>query len=335
MEVLRIHAAADVRLHDEPTPLPAPDEELVRITAVGLCGSDLHWYEDGGIGRARISEPLVLGHEVGGVIADGPREGLRVAVEPARPCGHCATCLAGDANLCADVRFCGHGTTHGGLRTFMAWPRRLLLPVPERMADDEVALLEPLGIALHAIGLAHVRAGMSAGVFGCGPVGLLLIRTLRALGLGPILATDALPHRVEAALASGATEARLSSVEGQPDDIDSWGPVDVAFEVAGEDAAVETALRMVRLGGRVVVVGIPPTDRTTFGASLAREKGLTLVMSRRMQSQHLLRAIELVDDGVVDLGGLITARYPMREGRAAFEALVSRAGLKIVVQPAA
>ena len=333
MDVLRIHARADIRLHEEPTPIPGPGEELVRITAVGLCGSDLHWYEDGGVGRAKITEPLVLGHEMGGVIAAGPREGLRVVVEPARPCGTCATCLAGHGNLCESVRFCGHGTTHGGLRTFMAWPRRLLLPLPDSIAGDDVALLEPLGIALHAVGLGHVRAGMSAGVYGCGPVGLLLIRTLRAFGLGPILATDTLPHRVEAALASGAAEARLTAIDSQPVDVGSWGPVDVAFEVAGEDAALETALRTVRVGGRVVVVGIPPTDSTTFGASLAREKGLSIVMSRRMQPQHLLRAVELVDDGAIDLDGLISHRFPIGEGRAAFEALVSRAGLKVVVKP--
>ena len=333
MEVLRLYGAGDIRVTNEPDPEPRPGEALVRLTAVGLCGSDLHWYEDGGIGTARVDGSLVLGHEMGGVIAAGPSEGQRVVVEPANPCGECTMCRAGHNNLCENVKFCGHSDTDGGLRTLMAWPRRLLMPVPDTIVGDDVALLEPLGIALHATGLGQVRAGMSVGVYGCGPVGLLLIRALRAAGVARIQASDALSHRLEAAAISGADEVRLTAVDGQPDDVDQWGPVDIAFEVAGEDAALETALRTVRVGGRVVVVGIPPTDRHSFAAGLAREKGLTLVLSRRMKSQHMLRAIELVDDGAVDLSGLISDSYPLSEGVAAFDALVARAGLKIVVKP--
>ena len=233
MEVLRLHGARDVRVHQEPEPIPAPGEELVRVTTVGLCGSDLHWYEDGGIGSSRVVEPLVLGHEIGGVIVSGPREGERVIVEPANPCGHCAVCRAGHANLCPDVKFCGHAPIDGGLRTLMAWPQRLLLPVPDTIVGDTVPLLEPLGIALHGLDLGHLRAGMSAGVFGAGPIGLMVIRALRAAGAGRIVATDALPHRVEAALASGADEAYLTPVDGLPDGIERWEPVDVALRGGG------------------------------------------------------------------------------------------------------
>lgn len=335
MEVLRLHGARDVRVHQEPEPIVASGEELVRITAVGLCGSDLHWYEDGGIGEDVVEAPLVLGHEMGGVIVSGPREGERVVVEPANPCGHCAVCRAGDANLCPNVRFCGHAPIDGGLRTLMSWPQRLLLPVPDSVEGDDVALLEPLGIALHGIDLGHFRAGMSAGVFGAGPIGLMLIRALRAAGAGRIVATDALPHRVAAALASGADEAYLTSVDGQPDGIADWEPLDVAFEAAGEDAALEAGLISVRLGGRVVVVGIPPTNRHSFTARHARGKGLTIAFSRRMKAIHMLRAIEMVDHGLVSLEGLITGTYPLGEAAAAFDELVARSGLKIVVKPTA
>ena len=333
MEVLRIHGVRDVRIEEEPAPIPGPGEELVHVTAVGLCGSDLHWYEGGGIGNDRVTDPLVLGHEMGGVIAAGPSEGERVVIEPADPCGACTVCRAGHGNLCPDVRFAGHAPTDGGLRTLLAWPRRLLLPVPDSVHGDDVALLEPLGVALHAIELGHVRAGMSAGVYGCGPVGQLVIRALRAAGVERIWATDVRSHRVEAAVVSGAHEARLAAVDGGLDGTESWGPLDVTFEVAGDDAALATALRTVRVGGRVVVVGIPATGRHSFEAGLAREHGITIVMSRRMKLQHLLRAIELVGDDAVDLGGLITARYPLHDGAAAFDALVSRSGLKVVVNP--
>ena len=303
------------------------------MTAVGLCGSDLHWFEDGGIGADRVQEPFVLGHEMGGIIASGIREGMRVVVEPARPCGRCDVCLGGSSNLCQSVEFCGHYPTPGGLSGFISWPSDLLLPIPDSIAGDDVALLEPLGIALHAIDLSHFQTGMTAGVYGCGPIGLFLIRALRATGAGRIQATDPLPHRREAALLSGADEVRHTEVAGQPHGVDSWGPVDVSFDASGEDAAIETALRTVRTGGRVVIVGIPPGDRSSFPASLARERGLTIVLSRRMKAQHMHRAIELVDRGAVDLGGLITATFAISEGPDAFQQLVARSGLKIVINP--
>ncbi len=335
MDVLRLHGAGDLRLHSELEPAPSSGEELVRVTAVGLCGSDLHWFEDGGIGEDRIVDPFVLGHEMGGVIATGAREGERVVIEPANLCGECDTCRAGHGNLCQQVQFCGHYPTPGGLSTFLAWPSPLLIPIPDTIEGDRVALLEPLGIALHAIDLGQFQKGMSAGVYGCGPIGLFLIRALRAAGAATIQASDPLPHRLEAALASGADDVRLTPVDGQPEGVKNWGPVDVAFEAAGENAAVETALHTVRTGGRVVVVGIPPTDRTSFPASLGREKGITVFLSRRMKQHHMHQAIDLVDRGAVDLSGLITSRYPIDRGTEAFIELVSRSGLKIVIKPSA
>jgi L-iditol 2-dehydrogenase len=333
MEVLRLHGAKDVRIHQEPEPVAAPGEELVRITAVGLCGSDLHWYEDGGIGEAVVEDPLVLGHEMGGVIVSGPRAGERVIVEPANPCGHCDVCRAGNANLCLEVKFCGHAPINGGLRELMNWPQRLLLPAPDSIVGDDIALLEPLGIALHGLDLGHFKAGMSAGVFGTGPIGLFIIRALKAMGASHIIATDTKPHRVQAALASGADEAYLTTVAGQPEGIDDLAKVDIGFEAAGEDAALESALITVKLGGRVVVVGIPPTNSHTFSAKLARGKGLTIVWSRRMKAIHMLRAIEMVDHGIVPLDGMITATYPLSEAARAFDDLVARNGLKIIVKP--
>jgi L-iditol 2-dehydrogenase len=198
-----------------------------------------------------------------------------------------------------------------------------------------VALLEPLGIGLHALDLAHFRAGQSAGVFGAGPIGLFIIRALRAAGAGRIVATDAMPHRVEAALASGADEAYITAVDGLPDGIKEWEPVDASFEAAGEDMALEAANIAARRGGRVVVVGIPPSNRHSFTARYARGKGLTMSFSRRMKAQHMLQAIELVDHGTVPLDGLISSTYPLAEAARGFDELVARSGLKIVVKPTA
>jgi L-iditol 2-dehydrogenase len=332
MRVLRLHAAREVAVHEEPDPVPAPGEDLVRVTAVGLCGSDLHWYEDAGIGDARLVRPLVLGHEIGGVVAAGPRAGERVAVDPSIPCERCEACVTGHGNLCLDLRFSGHGATDGALREFMAWPSRLLLGVPDVITDPEVPLLEPLGVAIHAIELGHFRPGMRAGVYGCGPIGLLTIAALRAMGASEIVATEPLPHRRAAALAMGATEAWPTDDDGVS--TEALGHrVDVAFETAGDDGAVQTAVAAVRLGGRVVLAGIPPNDRTTFVASVARRKGVSLILSRRMKAHHLARAMALVKAGLVPLEMIISNRYPLHQSSQAFEELSNREGLKVVVEP--
>jgi len=332
--VARLHAPGDVRIADEPPPTVGPGEVLLRVTSVGLCGSDLHWYEDGAIGEARLDRPLVLGHEISAVIEDGPRRGTRVAVDPADPCGTCTTCADGHEELCAVMRFAGHSTTDGGLRRLMAWPERRLHTVPESIGDEEASLLEPLGVAIHAVDLGAVVPGMRAAVVGCGPIGLLVIGALRAAGIDDIVATDVLPHRVAAARHAGAARAWLAREGTLPERDQSDDRADVAFDCAGDEAAVNDAIRIAAPAGRVVLVGIPGDDRTTFTASTARRKGLTLVLCRRMTAADLDRAIALAGDGRIDLTSLITDRFPLDEASAAFAALAARRGLKVVVQPA-
>lgn len=335
MRVARLHGVGDVRVADEPAPVPGPGESLVQVTAVGICGSDLHWYADGGIGDATLQRPLVLGHEFAGVIRGGPRDGERVAVDPAIPCEACELCRAGHQNLCPSVDFAGHGRTDGALREFLAWPTELLHPLPAGVSDADGALLEPLGVALHAVGLGHLRAGATVGVFGCGPIGLLLVRLARLAGAGLVLAADPLTHRREAAVAFGADlvwdpAAGLADLQSV---VTGLG-VDVAFEVAGVDEAIDAALVAARPGARVVLVGIPSGDTSTFRASVARRKGLTIVLSRRMNAIYP-RAIKLVERGGVDLGPLVTGRFPLAETGAAFADATARTGLKVVIEPAA
>ncbi|MEV4459529.1 alcohol dehydrogenase catalytic domain-containing protein [Microbispora sp. NPDC049633] len=336
MRAARLQKAGDIRLADEPRPVSGPGESLVRVTAVGLCGSDLHWYSEGGIGDAVLDEPLVVGHEIAGVIEGGPRHGARVAVDPAIPCGRCAVCATGYGNLCPDVRFAGHGTLDGGLREFLTWPDELLHPLPDALSDSDGAMLEPLGVALHTVDLGHVSLGSPVAVVGCGPIGLLVIRLARLAGASVVVAVDPLPHRRAAALRFGAGHA-LSPEEAGPaawagiDGLDGLG-VRVAFEVAGVDDAVRVAMTAVRPGGRVVLAGIPDDDRTSFPASLARRKGLTLALVRRMNLTYP-RAIRLVADGSVDVASLVTERFPLEATADAFAAAVSRRGLKVVVEP--
>jgi L-iditol 2-dehydrogenase len=326
----RLYGAGDVRVTDEPSPLAEPGTSLVAVTAVGLCGSDLHWYEEGGIGDARLDRPLVVGHEMAGVATDGPLRGRRVAIDPAVPCRACRACLSGHGNLCPDVRFAGHGVCDGGLRELIAWPTELLHPLPDAVGDADGAMLEPLGVALHALDLGRVRLGASVAVIGCGPIGLLLVRAARIAGATRVVAVEPLPHRLRVASEFGADEAWTPDEAAQR--FAAGVEVDVAFEVAGTDDAVHAAMLAARPGARVVLVGIPDGDTTTFRASLARRKGLTLVLARRMNDAYP-RAIEMVSRGLVDVATLVTERFPLDRTAEALAAAGSRRGIKVVVEP--
>jgi L-iditol 2-dehydrogenase len=321
VKVARLHGVRDIRLSDEPVPESGAGLSLVRVTAVGLCGSDLHWYGEGGIGDAVIERPLVIGHEFAGVVESGPRAGTRVAVDPAIPCGICALCRDGHPNLCLDLSFAGHSTCDGGLREFVAWPSHLLHPLPTGVSDADGALLEPLGVAVHAMDLGHLKTGNPVAVIGCGPIGLMLIQVAKAAGAGTVFATDPLPHRRQAAQRVGADEVSDELTDNT---------ADVVFEVAGTDAALDAAVLAARPGARIVLVGIPNQDSTTFRASVARRKGLTLLLVRRMKDVYP-RAISLVRRGQVDLDSLVSSRYPLEQIADAMVAAASRDGLKVVV----
>ncbi len=333
MKVLRLHNIGDLRLHEEAVPTPGQDEVLIQVKAVGICGSDLHWYSESGIGDARLVRPLVLGHEFSGVIDSGPRKGQRVAVDPALPCERCEFCVQGHPNLCNGVHFAGHGETDGALRDYLAWPQRYLFDLPDAISDVEGAMLEPLGVAIHAVDLAHLRPGMSIGVFGCGPIGLMILQLARRSGATRIIATDRLQHRVDAAWEYGADLA--VQADGSSENSIVWEAVgkrgvDVAFEVAGENPAIETAVTAAKPGGKVMLVGIPAEDNTTFTASTARRKGLTVKFVRRMKHVYP-RAISLVAQKQVDVASLVTQTQPIRYYQKAFELAIARKGLKVVI----
>lgn len=326
MLAARIKAPGELEVGREPAPSPGPGESLVRVGAVGLCGSDLHWFAEGGIGDARLSRPLVLGHEFGGVVEGGPLDGQAVAVDPAIPCGQCARCREGNANLCPSVRFAGHGTTDGGLQEYISWPTALLNPVPEGFSPATVALLEPLGVALHAFDLGHVRVGDEVAVVGCGPIGLMVVQVAKLAGARAVTAVEPLAHRRSVAARSGADRA-LSPEEAAADPLQ----VDVCFEVAGTNDAVSATMALVRPGGRVVLAGIPDDDSTVVPASVARRKGLTVRWARRMNDAYP-RAIDMVRRHVIELDHLVSHRFGLAQAPEAFELASRRVGLKTVIE---
>ena len=258
-------------------------------------------------------------------------------MDPALPCRQCATCLRGDQNLCPDVVFAGHGDHDGALQDYLVWPAWALHPLPDKLSSADGAMLEPLGVALHALDLGHVRIGCTAVVVGAGPIGLLLVQALRRVGAHRVVVIEPLAHRRDAALRFGA-DTVLDVQEASDDsvlmDATGSGGADVAFELAGCDVAVETALRAARPGARVVLGGIPDGDRTCFPASLARRKGLALILVRRMNDAYP-RAIRLAEQGLIDISSIVTHRFPLDRVADAFAVAAAREGLKVVVEPGA
>jgi L-iditol 2-dehydrogenase len=330
MKSAHLHAPGDLRCQDEPVPAVGEGEKLICVKAVGICGSDLHWFSEGGIGDAKLEHPLILGHEFAGTTESGQR----VAVDPAIPCGKCEFCKHGHPNLCPDVRFAGHGGIDGALREYMTWDEKCLFPIPDSLTFADGAMLEPLGVAIHAVDLAHLKAGMMVGVFGCGPIGLLIIQLAKLSGAVNIIATDKLAHRVEAAKVYGASHAFLAGDNLELEEIRAatgGRGVDVAFEVAGVQDAVDTSIAAAIPGGKVILTGIPGDDKTSFSASTARRKGLTIKLVRRMKNTYP-RAIELVSKGLIDVRSIVTHRFPLAEARDAFRVAERREGLKIIIE---
>ena len=330
MKMLRLHAPGDLRLHDESLPLPGLGETLVRVKAVGICGSDLHWFSEGEIGDEKLNRPLVLGHEFAGETEDGQR----VAVDPAITCGQCEFCKKGHPNLCSSIIFAGHGEQDGGLREWMVWDEKCLFPIPDSFTYADGAMLEPLGVAIHAVDLGKLKAGMTVGVFGCGPIGLLIVQLAKLSGAAQVIATDKLLHRVDAAKRFGAHHAFLAEDKRELGEI--WAAtnergVDVAFEAAGVQEAVDTAFAAVIPGGKVILAGIPDKAQTSFSASIARRKGLTIKLVRRMKHTYP-RATELVTKGLVDVRSLVTHRFPVEQAVEAFHTAARREGLKAIIE---
>lgn len=324
MLAARLHGARQLELRDEAPPVPAHGHHLVSVTAVGICGSDLHWYTQGNIGDATLSRPIVPGHEFAGQIVSGPRSGEKVAIEPARPCFRCDQCLAGNHNLCSRVRFAGHAEHDGGLREFVTWEDHALFTVPESLTPAETAMLEPLGVAIHAWDLGHHKVAEPVAVVGAGPIGLCAAQLAQSAGAMEVVVVEPKKYRRETARNLGITAL-------SPEDISSDSDrFPVVFEFAGNDAAIVESLTLARPGGTIVVGGIPDDDRTAFPAALARRKGLTFRFSRRMNNSYP-RAIALAAQAQVNLKCLVSHTFPLERVSEAFERAVARDGLKIMV----
>ncbi|HEX8710390.1 MAG TPA: alcohol dehydrogenase catalytic domain-containing protein [Terracidiphilus sp.] len=288
MQAAELTAPFKFQLVEMPIEDPGPGEVQVKVEAVGVCGSDLHAYSEGAVGGNPNVYPMVLGHEPAGTIVKtgagvtGLSVGDRGALEPALYCYHCEFCLSGHHNVCANIRFLSNPTFPGFFRELVNLPAGNFLPIPKEMSFAEAALAEPLAIGIHSLRLASIRAGETVAVLGAGPIGLMTIAALRAVGVGRIWAVEPLAHRRALAKGMGA-DVVVDPEEAEREILGATSRrgVDCAIDCAAKEYTTSQAIQWTRNAGRVALTGIHSTAMVSVDASSMRRKELTIFNVRR------------------------------------------------------
>jgi len=333
MDALVIHAAGDLRVEDVPTPQVLANQLRVRVRFGGICGSDLHYYQHGGFGTVRVKEPMVLGHEVAGVVEEvGPNTsgfalGDRIAISPSRPCGACRFCQMGLQNHCLDMRYYGSAmrTPHvqGAFRREIVVETSQAHRLADTLSDREGAMAEPLSVALHAVQRAGPLLGKKVLVTGCGPIGALLVVAARRAGAGHIVVTDIGAFPLRSALKVGADQ--VINVAEQPEALAAFagdkGQFDVLFEASGNERALRGAFDVLRPRGVIVQVGLGGEVTLPINAIVAKEFDLRGAF--RFHEEFAV-AVELLNKGLVDVKPLISATVPYRDAGRAFALAADR-----------
>lgn len=333
MEALVIHAPGDLRIEDVPTPELGPGQLRVRVRCGGICGSDLHYYQHGGFGTVRVKEPMVLGHEVAGMIeavgagAGGFAPGERVAISPSRPCGLCRYCQQGLQNHCLDMRYYGSAmrTPHvqGAFRQEIVVEHWQAHRLADSVSDGEGSMAEPLSVALHAVRRAGSLLGKSVLVTGCGPIGALAIIAARRAGATHIVATDVGSHTLGKALKVGADE--VVNVAEEPEGLARFtadkGQFDVLFEASGNQRALVGAFEALRPRGIIVQLGLGGEMTLPINTIVAKEFDLRGAF--RFHEEFAV-AVELLNKGLVDVKPLISATLSYRDSARAFALAADR-----------
>jgi L-iditol 2-dehydrogenase len=328
MKAILLDAPGQLRVGDWNDSADQTGKIRLRVQAVTVCGSDLHYYKEGAIGAAKVLEPFILGHEFAGIVDDdsglahGFPKGTLVAIDPNEACGHCEWCERGEENLCPNVKFAGSAPISGALREIFYARPEALFRLPSNFDAADAALLEPLGVAIHAVDLAKIRLGATVGVVGAGAIGLLIVQVARVAGAGEIHVLEPLEYRRKLALALGADQSHSSSASI----LEATGGrgVDIVLEATDTPEGPEAACQIARIGGKVVLVGIPDGDYFGLTASNARRKALNIKFSRRMGHVYS-RAIKLVANGQVNVKAIATHHFSFSQTPEAFALQAIRA----------
>ncbi len=327
MRSVVIHSAHDLRVEPlRPVPL-VPGQVRVRFAAGGICGSDLHYFAHGGTGNIRVTAPLTLGHEVAGIVADdagGDLAGQRVAVCPSVPCGVCRPCRDGRDNICEQPFFMGSASRvphmQGGFRGWLdVWPGQCHV-LPDSVSLEAGALVEPVAVSVHAVGLIRDLLGKRLAVIGAGPIGLLITAVARARGADHVTVRDLSATALERAYAVGA-DAVVPVTPGAPAEP---GDFDAVVEASGSPHGLNDALTLVRRGGQVVQVGNLPGGVVPTAAVLIMNKELAVSGSFRFTVREYGAALDLIAAGTVDPLAVVTGRFVLADAVDAFAQALDR-----------
>lgn len=317
MKVALMTDIEKIEFATRPMPKPKRGEVLVKIEYVGICGSDIHYYEHGRIGDFIVEPPFVLGHEAAGTVVElgegvkGLAVGDRVALEPGKTCGHCEFCKTGRYNLCPDVVFFATPPVDGVFAEYVAHQEDLCFKLPDSMSSLEGALIEPLAVGFHAANQGKAQLGQKAVVFGAGCIGLVSMMALKAKGLSEVYVVDIMPKRLEKAMqlgASGVINAKESNFIEEAKRITQGKGFDLAIETAGSEITARQAIESAKKGANIVLVGYSPSGEMTLPVGMILDKELTLKSIFRYRHIYPL-AIEAVSSGLVDLKNLASHTF--------------------------
>lgn len=304
------------------------NEVKIKMSSIGVCGSDIHYYSEGKIGTQVVQYPFPVGHECSGIIEEtgsdvvNVKVGDLVVVDPSVHCGHCDQCLAGRPHTCRNNKFLGcPGQLDGCLTEYIVMPDFTCFPVTGKMTPVQAALIEPLTIGVYTVKLAQIQnKEIEVGIFGAGPIGLSVLFKLLADGIENITVIEPLDYRLQKSKEIGAkylinpeTENVEAVVKGNVEYL-----LDVVFEASGQQDAVTNAVKILKPGGKLVLVGIPPSAEYTFNMDLMRRKELTIINVRR-QNHCVEEAIELVISGKIDVEKMVTHHFTLEETPVAFD----------------
>jgi L-iditol 2-dehydrogenase len=334
MKVSVLRGVGQVEVEERSVPEPASDEVLVEVRSVGVCGSDVHYYEHGRIGPYVVDSPLVLGHEAGGVVAAAGagvttlQVGQRVSIEPGVPCRSCAQCLGGRYNLCPDVRFFATPPHDGAFRQFVAMPAAFVYPIPDSISDDAAGLIEPLSVGVWACRRGQVGPGSTVLVTGAGPIGLIAAQAARAYGADSVTVTDVNPHRLRL-----AEHLDLEIIDVSRTVLSEAGiEPDVLLECSGNALATWDAVSTMARAGRVVLVGMGG-DKVDLPLSYVQDRELVITGAFRYANTWPT-AIQLAASERVDLDSMVTGHYGLDAVEAALTASRSDpTTVKAIIRP--
>ena len=328
MKVAYFTGLRKLEIADAPEPkLVRPEDVLLRIDRVGVCGSDVHYYVNGHIGDQVVRYPATLGHECAGTVLEvGPAvrslaPGNRVAVDPATVCGACDQCRAGRPNTCRKLQFMGcPGETPGAVAELHVVPASTCFPIPASMSLDHATLIEPLSIGLYAVRLGGVSPAAKIAVLGAGPIGLSVLLSAKAAARSTVYVTDLLDERLEVARRCGADWTGNARRDDPTAAIARHEPLglDLVFECSGDPACIDQGQRLLGPGGTLVLVGIPSNESVDFDPHRMRRMELTMKSVRR-QKDCVGPAIDLVGQGRIDPEPLLTHHFPLERIHEAFE----------------